>query len=598
MKLLNNMTVRLSWMLVLAFFSVVVLGLSALGLYALHYTERNQARLVEFNRQQQEDFQQVVSLQGIEARLRELRQLLDDEQGRLAQAVQRERAAVAAAQEAVDATASLTPTYQVDKVALEGHLKKLQASVEHLVSLPQVSVHAEQVQALKKHFANLVDNGLRQQLQELVKRYPDVAAYHANATKVYSLPFLRDLETLIQTLAGGRQMPQNELEWVETAIEWAIYAALLVSVLTVVIVLWGVTANVIRPLQRVVEHCEQIAAGDLAGRIEVHSTNEIGKLFAGLANIQQRLAQTVGTVRHSSRLIHEGAQEIAEGSRSLSTRTVQQSASLENTASSMEQLTSTVSQNADNAHQANALADSAAEVARRGGALVAEVVSTMGGISESSHKVAEIIKLIDSIAFQTNILALNASVEAARAGEQGRGFAVVAGEVRNLASRSAQASKEIRDLITASVDQVDTGSKLVAQAGSAMQEIVESVQKVADIMDEISAASREQSNGIALVDKAVLEMDAVTQQNANLVQETNQAADELVGEAHHLREAVEGFRIDAALEASPSQSGQAAESWAQCQYESAEREVAEQELPTTLRQGRTSSEAGYDWRPF
>ncbi|WP_269820061.1 methyl-accepting chemotaxis protein [Azotobacter chroococcum] len=596
MKLLDNMTVRLSWMLVLTFFSVVVAGLGALGLYAVSHAEHNQRQLVEFNRQQQEDLRQIVALQGIALRLQELLQRLGDEQSRLGQAVQREQAS-AAVQPGNDA-AMATPTYQVDKAALEEGLNGLQAELERFVALPQVAGHAGQAQALRKRFASLLDNGLRPQVQELVKRNPAVAAHHGNAVRMDSMPFLHDLEKLGQALASDRPIPQSEFVWVETAIEWTIYAALLVSALTVAVVLWGVTANVLRPLQRVVEHCEQIASGDLAGRIEVHSTNEIGKLFAALANIQGRLAQTVGTVRQSSRLIHEGAQAIAEGSRSLSTRTVQQSASLEDTASSMEQLTSTVSQNADNAQQANALADSAALVAKRGGALVAEVVSTMGGISDSSHKVAEIIRLIDSIAFQTNILALNASVEAARAGEQGRGFAVVAGEVRNLASRSAQASKEIRDLITASVDQVDAGSKLVAQAGSAMQEIVESVQKVADIMDEISAASREQSNGIALVDKAVLEMDAVTQQNANLVQETNQAADELVGEARRLREAVDGFLIDTAYETDLSPAREFDASWAQRQYENAARELTQRELPVALRHGRTSSEAGDDWQTF
>ncbi|MFC0666953.1 methyl-accepting chemotaxis protein [Azotobacter chroococcum] len=596
MKLLDNMTVRLSWMLVLTFFSAVVAGLGALGLYAVHHAEHNQRQLVEFNRQQQEDLRQIVALQGIALRLQELLQRLADEQSRLGQAVQREQAS-AAVPPGNDA-AMATPTYRVDKAALEEGLNGLQTELERFVALPQVAGHAGQVQALRKRFASLLDNGLRPQVQELVKRNPALAAHHGNAVRMDGMPFLHDLEKLGQALAGDRPIPQSEFVWVETAIEWTIYAALFVSVLTVVVVLWGVTVNVLRPLQRVVEHCEQIAAGDLAGRIAVHSTNEIGKLFAGLANIQGRLAQTVGTVRQSSRLIHEGAQAIAEGSRSLSTRTVQQSASLEDTASSMEQLTSTVSQNADNAQQANALADSAAEVARRGGALVAEVVSTMGGISDSSHKVAEIIRLIDSIAFQTNILALNASVEAARAGEQGRGFAVVAGEVRNLASRSAQASKEIRDLITASVDQVDAGSKLVAQAGGAMQEIVESVQKVADIMDEISAASREQSNGIALVDKAVLEMDAVTQQNANLVKETNQAADELVGEARRLREAVDGFLIDTACETDLSPAREFDASWAQRQYENAARELTQRELPVALRHGRTSSEAGDDWQTF
>lgn len=333
-----------------------------------------------------------------------------------------------------------------------------------------------------------------------------------------------------------------------TWIRVVIAGILVVTVLGVSVVIWGVTANVLRPLQQVVDHCELMASGDLAGRITVHSSNEIGKLFAGLTHIQKYLSETVGTVRHSSELIDAGAQEISDGGTRLASRTIEQAASLENTASSMEELTSTVVQNADNARQASRLADGAAQAAKRGGSVMESVVTTMGEISTSSQKVAEIIRLIDSIAFQTNILALNASVEAARAGEQGRGFAVVAGEVRSLASRSAEAAREIRTLIGESVEQVDSGSQLVEQAGDAMREIVDAVQKVADIMDEIAAASQEQSKGISLVNQAVTQMDNATQQNAGLVQDTTRSAADLVGEAQRLRQAVGGFKIRSEFE--------------------------------------------------
>lgn len=407
----------------------------------------------------------------------------------------------------------------------------------------------------------------------------------------YSLGYA---EQIIVALQQGSQR-HEEFATFAMVVRGVIALILLVSVASIVGVLWGVSVNVIRPLHRVVAHCEQIAAGNLAEKIEQGASNEIGQLFSGLSNIQQHLSNTVGTVRHSSQLIHGGAGGIAEGNRDLSARTTQQAAALEDTASSMEELTSTVSQNADNARQASQLAATAAQAAQRGGEVVSEVVGTMGEIRSSSHKVAEIIKLIDSIAFQTNILALNASVEAARAGEQGRGFAVVAGEVRSLASRSADAAKDIRTLIGESVARVETGSTLVGQAGDAMQEIVEAVQKVADIMDEIAAASQEQSNGINLVNQAVTQMDQVTQQNASLVQQAARAAGDLVGEAQRLREAVEVFR----LANEPALVRPVAKSWAQEQYVSAEREVARKVAPESPKPLADGSDSGDDdWQTF
>nr|WP_254797424.1 methyl-accepting chemotaxis protein [Pseudomonas aromaticivorans] len=414
-----------------------------------------------------------------------------------------------------------------------------------------------------------------------------------SALGLYSLGFAE------QTIAALQQAGQPEVfAGFASVMRWIIVMILLVSAASIVAVIWGVNLNVIRPLHRVVAHCEQIAAGNLAEAIERGNANEIGQLFTSLGNIQQRLTATVGTVRHSSQLIHDGAQEIAEGNRNLSSRTIEQAAALEDTASSMEQLTSTVGQNADNARQASQLAATAAQAAQRGGEVVNEVVSTMGEISSSSHKVAEIIKLIDSIAFQTNILALNASVEAARAGEQGRGFAVVAGEVRSLASRSADAAKDIRTLIGESVARVETGSSLVGQAGNAMQEIVQAVQKVADIMDEIAAASQEQSNGIGLVNQAVTQMDQVTQQNTGLVQDSARSASDLVGEAQRLREAVEVFRIAQQQSQRPPSRQSAADSWARQQYESAEREVAVQVRPAAPQGATKPSNTDDDWQTF
>jgi methyl-accepting chemotaxis protein len=253
--------------------------------------------------------------------------------------------------------------------------------------------------------------------------------------------------------------------------------------------------------------------------------------------------QIVSQVRTSSDTISTGSTQIAAGNQDLSSRTEQQASSLEETASSLEELTSTVKQNADNARQANQLAQSASDVANKGGMVVSQVVDTMGSINESSKKISDIISVIDGIAFQTNILALNAAVEAARAGEQGRGFAVVAAEVRTLAQRSAAAAKEIKELISDSVEKVDTGSKLVDQAGTTMHEIVESIRRVTDIMGEITAASQEQTAGIEQINQAVSQMDQVTQQNASLVEEAAAAAEAMRDQAAGLAQAVGVFKI-------------------------------------------------------
>ena len=299
-----------------------------------------------------------------------------------------------------------------------------------------------------------------------------------------------------------------------------------------------------RPLHDAAQVARSVAAGDLTQRIEVDSTNETGQLLQALRDMTDSLLRTVGAVRHSTETITVAAGEIASGNADLSSRTEAQAGSLEETASSMEELTSTVRQNADNARQANQLVVSASEIATRGGNVVGQVVSTMGDIQDSSRKIADIIGVIDGIAFQTNILALNAAVEAARAGAQGRGFAVVAAEVRTLAQRSAAAAKEIKGLIDDSVGKVASGSKLVDEAGATMDEIVSSVRRVADIMSEITAASQEQSDGIEQVNQAIGQMDQMTQQNAALVEQAAAAAQSMQDQARELSRAVGIFRLD------------------------------------------------------
>ncbi len=299
-----------------------------------------------------------------------------------------------------------------------------------------------------------------------------------------------------------------------------------------------------------VDIAQSISSGNFTNQIDLR-TGDQGSLLANMEMMQKKLSMIIGEVRRGTETITVASQEIASGNADLSSRTESQASSLEETASSMEELTSTVKQNADNARQANQLVVSASSVAVKGGAVVSQVVNTMGSIKESSRKIVDIIGVIDSIAFQTNILALNAAVEAARAGEQGRGFAVVASEVRNLAQRSAGAAKEIKQLISDSVDKVDQGSRLVDEAGKTMDEIVTSVQHVADIMSEITAASQEQSSGIEQVNLAITQMDEMTQQNAALVEQAAAAAESMREQSGRLSDVVSQFRINAVPAATP-----------------------------------------------
>ncbi|HTN65495.1 MAG TPA: methyl-accepting chemotaxis protein [Burkholderiaceae bacterium] len=299
----------------------------------------------------------------------------------------------------------------------------------------------------------------------------------------------------------------------------------------------------ILPLERVCRDIRRMSEGDLAGKIESNGSDELTRLTQALRVLQTNVKLLVGQIREVTEFVNTGATEIASGNIDLSARTEEQASSLEETASSMEELTGTVKQNADNAGEANRLAASAAEIAVRGGHAVNQVVDMMGSMNESSHKIVDIIGVIDGIAFQTNILALNAAVEAARAGEQGRGFAVVAAEVRTLAQRSAAAAKEIKILIDDSVHRVDAGSKLADDAGQTMQQIVASVKRVAGYITDITSASREQSAGIEQVNQAITQMDDVTQQNAALVQQAAAAAESLQTQAVKLAQLVDAFKL-------------------------------------------------------
>jgi methyl-accepting chemotaxis protein len=325
----------------------------------------------------------------------------------------------------------------------------------------------------------------------------------------------------------------------------AIIVAMVLSAVAMVLASLWLATRMTRPMVHAVDVAERLAAGDLTAPITPSGNDETVLMLQAMSRMQQSFSGIVADVRQNAEAVAVASSQIAQGNNDLSARTEQQASALEETAASMEELSSTVRQNADNARQGNQLALSASSVAVKGGEVVGQVVQTMKGINDSSNRIADIISVIDGIAFQTNILALNAAVEAARAGEQGRGFAVVASEVRSLAGRSADAAKEIKALITDSVERVGQGTALVDQAGNTMTEVVNSIRRVTDIMGEISAASTEQSSGVSQVGEAVTQMDRATQQNAALVEQSAAAAESLKGQAQKLVGAVAVFKLAA-----------------------------------------------------
>ena len=362
------------------------------------------------------------------------------------------------------------------------------------------------------------------------------AAFVATAETLGELQKVNS-EAALQASAQGLEVFNTARFWLLGTLAACVVLAALLGV--------GITRTVSRPAHHAVRAARAIAEGDLQTEVPPGGKDEMGQLLTALGDMRANLARVVSGVRSNAEGVASASSQIASGNNDLSARTEQQASALEETAASMEELGSTVRQNADNARAANQLAVNASTVAVQGGDVVAEVVETMKGINDSSKKIADIISVIDGIAFQTNILALNAAVEAARAGEQGRGFAVVAGEVRSLAGRSAEAAKEIKTLISASVERVEQGSALVDKAGATMTEVVAAIRRVTDIMGEISAASSEQSAGVSQVGEAVTQMDQATQQNAALVEEMAAAASALNVQAGELVNAVAVFKLDA-----------------------------------------------------
>ena len=428
-----------------------------------------------------------------------------------------------------------------DMQALQTEMDEIKKEYVPLINTPEEKAAYEGLLEQRKEYVQLM-----QQLFALSRSGDGEAArevLNGKSLELYNL----SSKTLVDIIGLKKQQSVQEVAGAQKVYDQSIIILAVCGVLAVLLAIFAavwIIRSIQRPLRTAVDLADRVAEGDLTATIEVKTQDELGLLLASLQRMQASLIQTVQTVRIGADGVATASNQIAVGNTDLSSRTEEQASALEQTAASMEELGSTVRQNADNARQANQLALNASTVAQQGGEVVGQVVDTMRGINDSSRKIADIIGVIDSIAFQTNILALNAAVEAARAGEQGRGFAVVAGEVRNLAQRSSEAAKEIKELITDSVARVEQGSQLVDKAGATMSEVVASIRRVTDIVGEISAASNEQSQGVAQVGEAVTQMDQTTQQNAALVEESAAAADSLSKQAQELVDAVAVFKLN------------------------------------------------------
>ena len=419
-------------------------------------------------------------------------------------------------------------------------LAKQRQTYEKLISSPEEKRLYEEFSAAWKKYAETNDKVLAHSRKNENDKARALLQGESRQNYVAAMALLDKLVEL--NGAGAEQSKAASERSYSVALTTLFVTAALAIAVAVVAALWLIR-SITGPLARAVHAADLVAAGDLTVQIQADSQDETGKLLQSLDKMQQALVRTVSTVRQNAESVASASAQIASGNHDLSARTESQASALEETAASMEELGSTVRQNADNARQANQLAVSASTVAVQGGEVVSQVVETMKGITTASNKIADIIGVIDGIAFQTNILALNAAVEAARAGEQGRGFAVVASEVRSLAGRSAEAAKEIKSLIGASVERVEQGNVQAERAGQTMTEVVNAIRRVTDIMGEISAASSEQSAGVSQVGEAVTQMDQATQQNAALVEQMAAAAGSLSGQARELVEAVAVFKL-------------------------------------------------------
>ena len=417
---------------------------------------------------------------------------------------------------------------------------KVQKRYTELESSPEGLRIQEELATIRKSYLETRDKSLE------LKKAGDMAQARAYALGTFA-PVLDKYNAIADKMVDYqvRRSAEQAAEAAELiqSYRMTVLVAGVAGLALLVVLSWVVVQRIRRSLGAVSSVAQRIGEGDLSQPIEVQGRGEVAEMMLAMQGMQTSLVRIVGDVRHSSDSIATGSSEIAMGNADLSQRTEEQASNLEETAASMEQITSTVKNNADTARKAATLAGSASQAAVKGGEVVGQVVTTMQDISAASRKITDIISVIDGIAFQTNILALNAAVEAARAGEQGRGFAVVASEVRSLAQRSAEAAKEIKALISASVEKVENGTQLVSNAGQSMEDIVAQVQRVSDLIGEISSATGEQTIGISQVGEAVMQLDQVTQQNAALVEQSAAAADSLKHQAARLSDIVSVFRL-------------------------------------------------------
>ncbi|KQQ96512.1 methyl-accepting chemotaxis protein [Massilia sp. Leaf139] len=444
--------------------------------------------------------------------------------------------------------ASLGPYFKEDAAQTGKRSAELLKQIEPLIVAGEEKALFDRITEQRKAYSSARDEAVKAKAdgdQELAARILDER--FTPTAKAYQ----ESMQQLVAMQAAHITATARTIDDNADGSETLIGLLALVSVLIGAVSSWLLTRGIVRPIREAVALAETVASGDLTRRIDATAKDETGALLRALRHMNDSLVKIVTEVRGGTDTIAGASGEIAAGNMDLSSRTEQQAASLEETAASMEQLTGTVRQNSDNARQANQLAITASNVAVEGGAVVGQVITTMGSINESSRKIVDIIGVIDGIAFQTNILALNAAVEAARAGEQGRGFAVVASEVRTLAQRSAAAAKEIKALIGDSVEKVDLGAKLVDQAGATMEQVVESIRRVTDIMAEITHATAEQTGGIEQVNRSIGLMDEATQQNAALVEESAAAAGAMQEQAAKLAQVVGVFKLDAQAVGAP-----------------------------------------------